>query len=107
MSRRDFQITLDEAIPGMVLSDDLLDTQGQILLPAGTLLNETNIASLRRREIDMLAILGDEVSDIDDVAELEQHRQRLARLFRKHTEDDMATEILRQFVNHFRLGAQS
>ena len=52
MSRRNYQITLDEARPGMVLSDDLLDTLGQTLLPAGSILSDASIASLRRREVD-------------------------------------------------------
>jgi hypothetical protein len=107
MSRHNYQVTLDEAGPGMVLSEDLLDTQGKTLLPAGTVLSEASIASLRRREVDTLSILGEEVSEIDDVAELERQRQRLSSLFRKHVEDDMATEILRQFIHHFRLGVQS
>jgi len=107
MSRHNHQIMLDEASPGMVLSDDLLDAQGNILLPAGTTLSDSSIASLRRREVDLLPILGEEASDTDDVATLERHRQRLARLFRKHTEDDMATEILRIFICNFRLGALS
>ncbi len=107
MSRHNYQVTLDEASPGMVLSEDLLDTQGKTLLPAGTVLSEASIASLRRREVDTLSILGEEVSAIDNVAELERQRQRLANLFRKHAEDDMATEILKQFIHRFRLGGQS
>jgi hypothetical protein len=107
MTRHNYQITLDEASPGMALSDDLLDAMGKILLPKGSILTETTISSLLRRGVDTLSILGEEVSDIDDMAELERHRQRLARLFRKHGEEDMATEILRQFVINFRLGGHS
>jgi len=102
--RRNYQVTLDEASPGMILSDDLLDAQGGVLLPAGVTLSESTIISLRRREVDMLPILGDEVPDADDAASIEKHRERLQRLFRKQTEDDMATAILRQFVERFRLG---
>lgn len=107
MSRRNYQITLDEATPGMVLSDDLFDTLGKILLSAGSILSDASIASLRRREVDTLSILGAEVSDTDNAAELERQTQRLARLFRKHHEDDMATEILKSFISRFRLGVQS
>jgi hypothetical protein len=105
MTRRRYQITLNEASPGMVLSDDLLDTHGQILLPTGAILTETSISLLRRREVDTLPVLGEEVSDNDDAAEMERHQRRLTLLFRKHTADDMATEILRQFVSNFRRGA--
>ena len=102
--RRNYQVTLDEANPGMVLSDDLLDAQGSVLLPAGTTLSESTIKSLRRREVDLLSIQGDELPEADDAAELERYKARLQQLFRKHSEDDMATEILRQFVTRFRLG---
>jgi hypothetical protein len=104
MARRNHEITLDEAGPGMVLSDDLLDEHGQILLPAGAVLTETSIAGLRRREVDTVPIQGDEIPE-DDAASMERHRIRLAQLFRNHREDDLATEILRQFVVKFRLGA--
>jgi hypothetical protein len=105
--RRNYQVTLDEASPGMVLSDDLLDAQGGVLLPAGVTLSESTINSLRRREVELLPILGEELPDADDAASMEKHKERLQQLFRKHTEDDMATEILRQFVERFRLGASS
>lgn len=104
MARRNHEITLDEAGPGMTLSDDLLDEHGQILLPAGAVLTETSIAGLRRREVDTVPIQGDEIAEVD-AASVERHRIRLAHLFRNHREDDLATEILRQFVVKFRLGA--
>jgi len=104
MGRRSYQITLDEAIPGMILADDLLDQHGKVLLPAGSTLTETSLVSLGRRGVDMLPILREESTEPDNEADLEKHRRRLGVLFRKHTEDDMATEILRQFVTNFRLG---
>jgi len=39
MAARYKQIRLEEAQPGMVLSDDLLDTKGNVLLPQGAVLN--------------------------------------------------------------------
>jgi endonuclease/exonuclease/phosphatase (EEP) superfamily protein YafD len=105
--RRNYQVTLDEASPGMVLSDDLRDAQGSVLLPAGVTLSESTINSLRRREVDMLSIQGDELPEVDDAATLEKRKERLQQLFRNHTDDDMATEILRQFIERFRLGSSS
>ena len=106
MRRRNYQVTLDEAAPGMVLSDDLLDAKGKTLLPANTALSADIITSLRKRDVETLPILGEEISEIEHVAEEHRHGQRLAMLFRKHTADDMATEILKQFVTTFRLGVQ-
>ncbi len=104
MARRNQEIALAEASPGMVLSDDLLDAQGQVLLPAGATLTEAVIASLTRRGVDSLPIQGEEIED-ENPALQEQHAERLAQVFRKHSSDDMATEILRQFVYQFRLGS--
>jgi hypothetical protein len=103
MARRSHEITLAQASPGMILSDDLLDEHGHILLPAGAVLTQASIAGLLRREIDSVPIEGEEIED--DAAAIERHRTRLAQLFRHHREDDLATEILRQFVVKFRLGA--
>ncbi|HXA46554.1 MAG TPA: hypothetical protein VNW52_02905, partial [Burkholderiaceae bacterium] len=61
MRRRNYQVTLDEASPDMVLSDDLLDANGKTLLPAHTALSEDIIKSLRRRDVDTLPILGEEI----------------------------------------------
>jgi hypothetical protein len=103
MARRNHEIGLADASPGMVLSDDLLDANGQVLLPGGTVLSETNIAGLHRRGIDTLPILGEEVEDAS-AADLEQQKQRLDHLFRRRADGDMASEILRQFITRFRLG---
>jgi hypothetical protein len=105
--RRNYQVTLDEASAGMILSDDLRDAQGSVLLPAGTTLSDSTLTSLRRRGIDMLSIQGDELPDADDAAAQEKYKERLQQLFRKHGEDDMATEVLRQLVTRFRLGESS
>jgi hypothetical protein len=106
MRRRNYQVTLDEASPGMVLSDDLLDAKGKTLLPAHTELSQDIIKSLRKRDVETIPILGEEISESDHVADEQRHGRRLERLFRKHTPDDMATEILKQFVTTFRLGVQ-
>ena len=50
-------LALAEVRPGMVLSDVLLDQQGQVLLPQGAVLTAAIIALLPRHGIDMLAVL--------------------------------------------------
>ncbi len=106
MNRQNTHITLHEAEPGMVLADDLLDTRGMVLLPAGATLTPTIIASLQRREIDTMSIQGEEIPESDNSEELAEYEQRLASVFRKQSDDDMATEILRQFIYNFRFGTQ-
>lgn len=99
------QLALNSVTPGMVLSDDLLDDQGKILLPNGTLLTEAILASLARHNIAIIPILCEALSPVDEAAELRRHQARLARLFRKHAGDE-ATELMLQYVTHYRAGAR-
>lgn len=101
-------LALSEVKPGMVLSDELLDQQGQILLPKGAVLNERTIALLPRHGIEMLAVLCEdqpaEPAPPPDPAIVEA---RLAHLFRQHNladDHDRATGLLRQYITDFRLG---
>ena len=104
IASRSKQLGLDEVTAGMVLSDDLLDGHGQVLLPKGATLTETTLASLRRHAVETLPILCEELSEADLETARERYRQRLSSLFRKHTNDE-ATALLLQYVTHFRLGA--
>lgn len=106
MTNRSKQLALNTVIPGMVLSDDLLDDQGKILLPEGTTLTEPILASLARHNIAILPILCEALSTVDEAAELRRRKARLARLFRKHV-DDEATELMLQYVTHYRAGETS
>lgn len=103
------QLTLAEVRPGMVLSDVLLDVQGHVLLPQGTVLTEAMLALMPRHGIAVLPILKDEVSPEMAQAALSHHEARIARLFRKNDADsdsDWATALLRRFVSDFRLGME-
>lgn len=94
--------------PGMTLSDELLDVQGHVLLPQGTVLTEAMIALMPRHGIASLPIVAEaEVSDEEVAAGMQHHEQRIARLFRKQDPDndaDWPTALLRQFVTDYRLG---
>ena len=102
------QIPLEQVQPGMVLSDELLDLQGNVLLPQGTVLTAAMLALMPRHGIAILPIAStDEVSADEVQATLQHHDQRLAHLFRKNDPDsdsDWATALLRRFVSDYRLG---
>lgn len=98
-------LPLTDVRPGMVLSDELLDRQGQVLLPKGALLTEQIIALLPGHGIGMLPIMADaaHTPPPPDPAVVEQ---RLAHLFRKNDPDDhndWATGILRRYMLDYRL----
>lgn len=106
MTSRSTLLPLSEVTPGMVLSDDLRDSWGNILLPQGSKLTEVTLESLHRYEIDALPILSEELSEAEEAAELARQQQRVAILFRKSTEDK-ASDLLLQIVRKFREGGKS
>src|SRR4051812_942230 len=55
-------LNLAQVQPGMVLSDELLDVQGHVLLPQGTVLTEAMLALMPRHGISVLPILQQQVS---------------------------------------------
>lgn len=102
------QVPLAEAQPGMALSDDLLDANGNILLKQGMMLTESTLKSLRRHGIEMLAVVCTDADRNDPAASPAHQEQRLAILFRKPGKDDEdATGILHQYVRQYRLGEPS
>lgn len=104
-------MALAQVHPGMVLSDELLDVQGKVLLPSGTVLSAVMLASLPHHGIDMLPILLESTRSDQEVAcALQQQRQRLAYLFRKHDladESEQATSTLYRLMLDFRLNPRA
>jgi hypothetical protein len=102
-------LPLDQVRAGMVLSDQLLDIQGKVLLPEGAVLTEATLALMPRHGIEALPIVMAGVSDEELAQQREHHRQTLAQLFRKNDPDDgadWATGLLRSFVSDYRLGKE-
>ncbi len=82
MSHRHLLIALAAAEPGMTLSDSVLDTKGNVLLPTGTVLTASLLESLQRHQIDSVAIAADGVQPDDEQAERARRMARVERLFR-------------------------
>jgi hypothetical protein len=106
MASRYMQITLEEAVAGMVLSDDILDSHGNVLLRGGCSLSNSTIASLKQHHIETLSIASnEEISAEAEEAERAIQITRLSKLFRKPGNDaEDATNLLAQLVRDFRLG---
>ncbi|GAB2850630.1 hypothetical protein GCM10027277_18570 [Pseudoduganella ginsengisoli] len=102
-------LPLAQVEPGMVLSDELLDVQGHILLPQGTVLTQSMLDLMPRHGITMLPIAISEEPTEEELAAVQQrHLERLAHLFRKNDPDsdqDWATGLLFRFVKDYRLGS--
>jgi hypothetical protein len=100
------RLPLDQATPGMTLSEPLCDAKGDVLLPQGATLTEAVLAALERRGIDALPIAtNDEATPLSD-AELETLRQRarerVDRLFRRCGSEG-AAGLLKQYVVDLRM----
>lgn len=93
-------VSLETATAGMILSDDILDQQGKVLLPQGAVLTASNIAALGRHDIALLpiAVSGTPAAVIDEAAVT----ARLDYLFRG-TDADSANAILHHYIADFRL----
>lgn len=85
MAGKSEQIDIGDASAGMLLAHDLKDSSGSVLLPAGASLSESNLASLRRRGIERIAVVG--AAEPVDPAALQAERERkcarLVHLFRR------------------------
>jgi hypothetical protein len=96
---------------GMVLSDELLDLQGKVLLPRGTVLNPAMLALLPHHGIETLPImLQTTLSDQEVACARQQHGKRIAYLFRKNDladDADRATSALHRLMLEFRLNPET
>jgi hypothetical protein len=96
-------ISLETATAGMVLSDDILDQQGHVLLAQGTVLTTATMVALARHDIALLPIVvSGEVAPEADEGTVSA---RLDYLFRgAAATPDSATAILHRYIEDFRLG---
>lgn len=93
-------INVDDALAGMVLCAAVLDYQGGVLLPKGTVLTDSHLSSLRRRGIDEVLVLNRAVSDEELAQECERVRARLAHLFRNSAQDSASKLVLCQLIDY-------
>jgi hypothetical protein len=110
MTRSYKLVLLEDAVPGMVLSDNLLDRHGKILLPENTELTEKLLESLHRYEMEMVPVFCDELTDEEKAEKIAQRQARLSALFRKQNYDspaEYANDVLMQCLVEFRQGEGS
>jgi hypothetical protein len=87
---------------GMVLSDDLLDKLGHILLPAGTILTGSMINSMPHHDIHHLPILfKNAVSEEDILIERQKKLARLKKIFRQAPDISPVSTLL-AYVEKYR-----
>ena len=96
-------LAIEQAVPGMIISEALLDVKGDVLLPKGTTLTAAIISSLQQRGIKALAILDEEpaADPLAEQAEQERLQKRLESLFRKCGSNEANGTLLR-YLTQFR-----
>lgn len=104
MISKNTYIDIDAAAAGMVLAASVSDHQGNLLLPAGSVLSETMLTSLRRRAIAAVPVCDDKVTAQDLEAERARLSADLDLLFRA-AGSSAAAAALRQGVSSYRMEA--
>ncbi|HYD95912.1 MAG TPA: hypothetical protein VEC01_11345 [Noviherbaspirillum sp.] len=99
------QLPLEQATPGMTLSEPLYDARGEVLLPQGATLTDAVLAALERRGVTALPIMTGNAMPLSE-AELEALRQRarerIACLFRRCGAQG-ASGLLQRYVINLRM----
>lgn len=99
------QLALSEVEPGMVLSDDLLDQQGHVLLPKGVELTEQTIASLHRHGVASVRIVMGELTPEEEAEQHAHFSTRIDHLFRK-LDGSQPNRLLHRYIRNYRLGSK-
>jgi len=96
-------VPVHELAPGAVLAETVVEATGAVLLPAGSVLDDTAIAGLLRRDISRVRV------KVLDPAALDAHRRavsaRLEFLFR-YAGDTAVARMLFEEVRAHRLGKE-
>ena len=97
-------LALEQLKPGMTLSDDLIDRQGQILLRQGTVLSEQIIALLPRHGIEGVSVVLEQAAGpAADPAVAEARLDWLFRKAERADSDNWASQVLRGYIKDYRL----
>lgn len=93
---------IDEVAAGATLAEAIRDAQGSVLLPAGAVLTETALASLRQRGVQSIPLrVRQEISAAEEAARSERIEKRLHYIFRNVGDCAAAHELQRQ-VSEYR-----
>jgi hypothetical protein len=109
MSKKHHFIPVSKVRAGMILSENLLDKLGHVLLPAGTELTEITIKAMAHHEIHQLAVLSDSADAENDNSDIEFQQKKIARLdtIFRHAPVGEPTDLLRTYVEKYRRSKSS
>jgi hypothetical protein len=103
MSKKHHYVPVSKVTAGMVLSENLLDKLGHILLPAGSTLTDNTIKAMAHHHVHQLAIVQVD-SEVNDETENKQKKiDRLSHIF-KHAPYGDPTDTLKTYIEKYRHG---
>jgi hypothetical protein len=107
MHKKHHYVHVSKINAGMILSENLLDKLGHVLLPAGTELTESTIKSMAHHdEIHQLAIVSEDnnvdTENGDTESEMQQKKiERLGTIFR-HAPLGEPSDTLKSYIEKYR-----
>lgn len=93
-------ISLENLSAGAELADDLLDKQGHVLLPAGSILSANMLKSLEHHGVHQVSVLVELTGSAEEPS-LQEKMARLQHLFRG-TAESASTTTLYTYLKNFR-----
>lgn len=93
-------VSVDQAMPGMVLSGPVTDRRGRLLIPAGQALSDKHVNALRMWGIASLEIEGDE--EVEPVVAVSSEAVEAARVSLQplYRHADLTHPFLRQLFEY-------
>lgn len=97
------EISLDEAISGMVLAKPIVEKSGACLMPACTELSEKSLHSLRNRGVRHVTVVMSPANDMheQEAAQIDEKLKRIDVLFRNSHQSD-ANRALMNCLQQYR-----
>jgi hypothetical protein len=103
MSKKHHYVPVSKVTAGMILSENLLDKLGHVLLPAGSTLTDHTIKAMAHHNVHQLAIVQTDDEGNDDAESKQKKIDRLSHIF-KHAPYDDPTDTLKAYIEKYRHG---
>jgi len=88
---------LDQVLPGSLIGGDILDLRGNMLVKAGTTLNEALVGKLKSRGVSVVPVLHEICLTPAEInTKTVEIEQRLAQRFRAVTSEPLMRELKEQ-----------
>lgn len=93
--------SVDKASIGAELGADIIDNNGNLLMPIGSIISQESINKLMLREIESITIVEKELFSEEQIAELKKEVENsITHRFRKHSNNPLMNELKQALINY-------